>query len=473
MKFFEISYLPKRTIAVVFLIKVAVGTGVWAIYTYYYTGGDIQSYFNDGEKLYHLLLQQPQQFFDLITNKTNVSDLAIWNNQYEFVLYNDARTMSVLNMVVRFFSFGNFHVHTIFFSFLSLLGFTAIYKTFIEFFSDRKKIFFAAVFLIPTVLFWSSAALKESVLFFALGTFLYTTNSGFKTSYNWQKIISILIAITLFLLMKFYVLLALIPGVLVNIWTTKSSNKLLIAKYFLILSTLFVFAFFIGTINEDYDAFKIISERQARAMSEARGGIFLENGQDFVCINFYDNEQLVESKTAGYYSIKKGAHFMKWHNNNLYDTIFVTNEDDVKTYKQLYTVVPTNAILQLKRLKPNVLSFIKQSLSALMNAVFIPFPTNCNNYLQLLSFIESNTLLLLICICVFFFRTAVNHKILLFFLLSFSFILLILIGLTTPSIGALIRYKTPAIPFILMAALLCFDKEKFCSKYPSLEKFID
>jgi hypothetical protein len=36
----------------------------------------------------------------------------------------------------------------------------------------------------------------------------------------------------------------------------------------------------------------------------------------------------------------------------------------------------------------------------------------------------------------------------------------LIIGLTTPIIGAIVRYKIPAIPFLMIAALMFFDSQK-------------
>jgi hypothetical protein len=46
------------------------------------------------------------------------------------------------------------------------------------------------------------------------------------------------------------------------------------------------------------------------------------------------------------------------------------------------------------------------------------------------------------------------------FCLSFILILFVLVGLTTPVLGALVRYKMPALPFIFIAMFLITDVEK-------------
>jgi drug/metabolite transporter (DMT)-like permease len=42
----------------------------------------------------------------------------------------------------------------------------------------------------------------------------------------------------------------------------------------------------------------------------------------------------------------------------------------------------------------------------------------------------------------------------------YAFALLTIIGMVTPMMGSLVRYKIPAIPFLLMFFLLFMEKEK-------------
>ncbi|MFM7022219.1 MAG: hypothetical protein ACKOXB_04520 [Flavobacteriales bacterium] len=48
-----------------------------------------------------------------------------------------------------------------------------------------------------------------------------------------------------------------------------------------------------------------------------------------------------------------------------------------------------------------------------------------------------------------------------FFFLSFTLILYALSGVVTPIIGTLVRYKMPAMAFLLMACFLLWDKGKY------------
>jgi len=195
--FFAIPSISRNAIAVVFILKIIAGAFLWWLYTHHYPGADLLDYFNDGKTLFNVLLQDPALFFQIVFQGASYAELYSWNDSFEHILYNDAHTMIVLNALLHFFSFGNFHVHTVFMCFLSILGLTALFKAFLPYFENGKKLLFIAVFLIPSVLFWSSGVLKEGLLFFGIGMFLYATNFGFRTTYNWRHLVAIVISITI------------------------------------------------------------------------------------------------------------------------------------------------------------------------------------------------------------------------------------------------------------------------------------
>ena len=57
-------------------------------------------------------------------------------------------------------------------------------------------------------------------------------------------------------------------------------------------------------------------------------------------------------------------------------------------------------------------------------------------------------------------RKKIDGKIWVYGLFSFVVLLFVIIGLTVPVSGAMVRYKTPAIPFMLVLFLLLIDQQK-------------
>ena len=59
-----------------------------------------------------------------------------------------------------------------------------------------------------------------------------------------------------------------------------------------------------------------------------------------------------------------------------------------------------------------------------------------------------------------------------YFSLFFAVGLFILIGLTTPVFGAIMRYKIPGLILLLIALLLVLDVQKIKHKHPFLKKIL-
>jgi hypothetical protein len=61
-----------------------------------------------------------------------------------------------------------------------------------------------------------------------------------------------------------------------------------------------------------------------------------------------------------------------------------------------------------------------------------------------------------------------------FVLFSLVFIVYLsaMIGLVTPILGAIVRYKLPVMPFLYLVILTFVDKEKLKIKFPFLNKYI-
>ena len=118
--------------------------------------------------------------------------------------------------------------------------------------------------------------------------------------------------------------------------------------------------------------------------------------------------------------------------------------------------------IEIARIEPNLLSVLKATPQALVNAFFRPTIFEVSNAMMLLAAMENLLIVLTIFLAFFFFSKQNLQKPWLWFSISFTIILFTLGGLTTPVLGALVRYKAPALPFlgITFMYLLDFDKIK-------------
>ncbi|MBU0763205.1 MAG: hypothetical protein KJ607_00055, partial [Bacteroidetes bacterium] len=184
MKFFRIEGVSRVALAVFFVIKVFCGIALIFIYSYYYTertSSDIYNYFDDGNRIYSAIDDNPADYLRMLTgiesdaphlmkyySKTNY-----WFKDYNYELFNDNRTIIRYNAFVRLFSFGYIEIHTVVMAFLSFAGLCGILKVFLPFLKNKNHLLVFAVFAFPSVMFWSSGVLKEGLVIFSSGLFVY------------------------------------------------------------------------------------------------------------------------------------------------------------------------------------------------------------------------------------------------------------------------------------------------------------
>ena len=204
------------------------------------------------------------------------------------------------------------------------------------------------------------------------------------------KLLVVLVSAWILFLAKFYVLLAMLPGLVVFAVPSKfGAKKLLISSVavFALVVTLF---FFSGNIF-GYDLVDTIVKKQ----------------HDFINMVNYE---------AGY----------------------------------------SGSNIEIKELEPTFVGFASALVPAYINTLFRPFVTEADTFVKLVCCVENVVLLLLfLYMCVRFKRIDNNQFRFVLFTLCFMLIMYALIGMTTPNLGALVRYKIPVMPFMLFSILIC------------------
>jgi hypothetical protein len=415
----------------IYILKFVAGIGVYIIYAKFYgerSSSDMFNYFDDGNIIYSSLWNNPLDYLRMVSgigsDATHLdhyyNTCNFWIKDFNYGLINDNRIVIRLNAVFRLFSFGNFHIHTLFMSFLSFTGLWGIFKIFeqnIPILNNAKqkilhrKLLFNnikydntnislqkwtlifVIFFLPSVYFWTSALLKEGVLMFAFGIFLYNLSSLLNNGVKLKTIISILLMIFILMISKFYVLLASIPGVLFLILIKKTNNNFFILK---LISTIFIFLIAIILLKHiGFDAPEILANKQ----------------HDF--INYTNSLKSVGSK------------------------------------------------IDIPLLEPNLINLIKNSPEALFRTLFRPSIFEFNNIMSLMAALENLLIVISLLLVILFFNPRNIKNPWLWFSILFTIVLFVLSGLTTPVLGALVRYKAPALPFLGVVFIYLFNFQKF------------
>lgn len=449
MRFFNMQELSKTKLAGLFLLKLIAAIAVWLTYTHHYQSSDFHHYFTDSK------IWIDRVFGD------SCERMACWDSNFDPVVFNTSRTMIVVNAFLRIFSFGNIYVHIVFFCFFSFVGLVALYKAFCNAFPGKEIRLMVAIFLVPTVVFWGSAPLKEALVIGLSGLLIYLSDFGLKMKVRWWQILLILFLFISLFFVKIYVALALLPVMLVNSVIAATSKRLILFKYLSVILGLSILAFYATVMNSDYNMLRLITDKQANAIAEAKGGVFLVNENNFICVDHAMKEKVLVPVNDSMYRIKEGSYFMSWKLDNMKDTTFITNSSDSATYKILYEQVPANSILELKKMKPDLMSFLLYSPGAILSVLIHPTVFETTSWLHMGVALENLWITLMVMLAlVFFDRKCMERKDILFFCLVFSFTLFALIGFTVPALGAMIRYRTIGLLFFIPMCMVMIDEEK-------------
>lgn len=205
-----------------FILKVFVGWSVGCYYKAHYSnGGDTFNFLLDANTIYSYLFTAPSQFFRIMSGiDTNnvlttsyLKPLGVWYNSGFDSYYNDARIVVKINVLIRFISFGVYQIHVIWMNVISFIGLRWIYLFFNSGIKKAKVISFLP-FVLPSVLIWGSALLKEPVMIFSVGWFLISVNNCL-VKCNRKNDLLLLFPILFLCFVKIYLLLILLPGIII------------------------------------------------------------------------------------------------------------------------------------------------------------------------------------------------------------------------------------------------------------------
>lgn len=246
IKFFNRSGFSNSQLVIIFLLKVMAGIFYGWIGVYYGQLAqmiDTWAYHVEGLKEYQLLISHPVEFFT-----------SLFHNNYEggytnFLhsrnsWWNDVKANFFIKLMAIFdlFSFGNYYVNVIFYSFLSLFGPVAIYKVMKDVFPSQKTPILIACFLVPSFLYWTSGLHKEGLIFLGLSLLIYQLYFGFKGKrFTVTRVLLIFLSLILILILRNFLILPLLPPLIAWILSQKLKFRpvIIYSAVFLVFLTLF------------------------------------------------------------------------------------------------------------------------------------------------------------------------------------------------------------------------------------------
>ncbi|MCA4896887.1 MAG: hypothetical protein ING84_17945 [Cytophagales bacterium] len=146
-----------------FFIKWLAALYLGLVYTYYYPGGDTWTYFEEAKKLSLLATSDFPQFRELFLTSNDTSSvthfLYVHDRSFLFV-----KIVSLLNLI----SLNSYWVTASYFSLVSFFSSWFLLVQLRRFVPDSTRAAVVAIFLFPSILFWSSGLLKETLAMAAI-----------------------------------------------------------------------------------------------------------------------------------------------------------------------------------------------------------------------------------------------------------------------------------------------------------------
>ena len=369
------------------VFKLIAGISLGLLYQYYYTTGDTWAFFNDATKMADALVQTPSNCFSFF-----------WQDDFSAIAQplenNRPRSMYLVKWVAAFnlLNGNNYWITSLYFSFISFFSSWVLYRTLIKYFPDLQKEAALSFLFIPSIVFWGSGIIKESLAIAGL--------FGISACFiSWYCGRAYKVSIMLIGLICFWVL-----------WNLK---YYWVAVWLAVMMPLVL----IGLLKERFS--------------------FVSRYPKLIWFLFM---------------LLAGAGISLIHPNFYFDQLLTVIVENNEAYLKLSN---SENIIHFHELTPTLSSMLINSPWALLSGIFRPFIFEAGNALQAGAAIENFILLALLIMSMVKLPKLISQitELHLAFI-AFIILLSVFLALSTPNLGSLSRFRvgfTPVLWFALLA----------------------
>jgi hypothetical protein len=370
---------------------------VCLIYQYYYFGGDTVNYFQTSEAIANILFRDFSVFLRMMDGENTSEMYSYFNGMTGFPVYwHDEKALFVSRLIVPLIvlSGKSFVVSAILLAWICYSGVWRLFLLFNQQFPKLEKQFAISILFIPSVVFWGSGLLKDTITLSAVGWYTYCFYIFFiQRKYKLIGALFIFISAFLLIAIKPYILFALLPGSL--IWL--ANDRLVQVKSKVLRTIAAPFFISIGVI---------LSFLTLSTMDDFLGIYAMDKVLDRAVVVNYDQKQ-------------------DYYGGNSFD---------------------------IGEFDADPISMLGKAHLAIAATLFRPYLWDARNPVMILSALENTyilllTLFLLVRLKFLGFFTLIGENPLLLFSVLFSLFFAFSVGIATSNFGSLVRLKIPCIPF--------------------------
>ena len=354
-------------------LKIIAGIGLGLLYSYYYTGGDSWVMFNEAIRLADRAFESTSAFSDIyiLSNYTSIPD-------YAYALQPRAAFMTKIIAFPASITGDNYWLSSCYLSMFSFFGFWFAANIMYNNFGNKTAAVLPALFF-PSIVFWSSGILKESIAISSLAVAMtILINTYYRKRTDWLSTLLLIGSIMLLLYLKYY--------------------------YAAILIVSFITVFFI------------------RVLLPKTSTRYIELGS--IVIVFFSILGIASLFHPNFWP----SRFLTVITDNYYS--FIDNSSDEN-------------VVKFNSLTPTITSFLYYSPKALLAGLFFPLTMESFNFFKMGSVLENWLVLFSFIYAVRWFRIPElrDDRLLLWAILLFVITTAVFITFSTPNLGTLARFK--------------------------------
>ena len=384
-------------------VKVIGALAIGFIYQFYYNGGDTFNYHTHGSRHIWTAVMDSSNGLNLLLR---IDSPGLYNFSSKILFYNDPSSFFIVQIAAVFdlFTFSSYSATALLFAIVSFAGMWLFFNAFYEMAPHMHKWIALAAFFIPSVFFWGSGLLKDTITLAAVGALTFAMKRVLiDKELRISTLILFLISSYAIFSIKKYVLICFLPAGILWVYLSNLSQIRSLAMRILLVP--FIVLIIIGS---GYWAILKIGENDERYS--------LAKIPETARITAYD---------IGFYS-GRGA-------GSTY------NLGDLDgTFGNMFSKAP----------------------EAINVTLFRPYFWEVRNPLMAMSAFESFLFLMFTMYVLFAQRNRITKMFTnpnIVFCLVFSITFAFAVGISTYNFGTLGRYKIPLLPFYVMALGFMFD----------------
>ena len=384
-------------------LRILGALAVGFIYQFYYSGGDTFNFHTHGSRpIWEAFWEAPSKGIQMIFSSGKHQE-NFYSYSSRIYFFSDPASFVVIRVaaILDLFTFSTYSATAVLFAVISFVGSWMLFLTFYSRYPELYRWIAAGTLFIPSVFFWGSGLLKDTLVLAALGIATFELDRLLvRKRISLSHIILLLVSLYVIFSVKKFLLQAYLPAVILWIYMSRMQR--------------------IHSMALKIMAFPFI---------------------------------LVLCAFLAYYSvIKVGEGDKRYAAEKLSQTARITAMDI-----RYQTGREAGSGYTLGELDGSFAGMLKLAPKAINVSLFRPYLWEVRNPLMLLSALESTGFLFLVLYVVWKRRTSVLKSFInpdIAFTLVFSIVFAFAVGVSTFNFGSLARYKIPLLPFFFISLAL-------------------